>query len=239
MILAHEYNEPLDYIVFSEVMFDRKNDISGENRKHLQFIKETAKPLFELWGYKVLILRAETDYLDHFYRIIERPVAHPEHQGMKFGFPAVGRCSIKRDCKEKPITDFIQSLQEPVTEYIGIAVDEPKRLEVLHKHPHKASLLEKYGYSESMALRKCREYGLVSPGYGLSKRGGCWFCPYAKENEHLDIMEQDPETWEQFVRMEEEPNIAFNRWNVYSPSLKERDRVIRRMSMYEQIRLLL
>lgn len=238
VILAHEHGLPLDYIIFSEVMFDRKKDISGENWKHLQFIKETAKPLFESWGYKVLILRAETDYLDHFYRVIERPVMHPEHRGMKFGFPAVGRCGIKRDCKEKPIKDFILSLKELVTEYVGIAIDEPKRLETLHKYPFKESILERYGYSETMALRKCREYGLVSPGYRLSKRGGCWFCPFAKAAEHKAILEQVPEVWERFVKLEEESDVAFNRWNVYAPTLKERDLEIRKMCMYEQISLM-
>ena len=46
IILAHEHNEPLDAIVFSEVMFDLKNKISGENPRHIKFIRETAKPLF-------------------------------------------------------------------------------------------------------------------------------------------------------------------------------------------------
>ena len=36
IILAHEHNEPLDAIVFSEVMFDLKNKISGENPRHIK-----------------------------------------------------------------------------------------------------------------------------------------------------------------------------------------------------------
>lgn len=51
IILAHEHGEPLDIILFSEVMFDRKRGISGENPEHIRFIKDT-KPLFESWDMK-------------------------------------------------------------------------------------------------------------------------------------------------------------------------------------------
>ena len=36
IILAHEHNEPLDLIIFSEVMFDK--GISGELPEHIDFI---------------------------------------------------------------------------------------------------------------------------------------------------------------------------------------------------------
>lgn len=45
IILAHEHKEPLDLIIFSEVMFDDK--ISGELPEHIDFIKNKAFPLFE------------------------------------------------------------------------------------------------------------------------------------------------------------------------------------------------
>lgn len=238
MILAHEHQEPLDYIVFSEVMFDKERGISGENDKHMQFVLETAKPLFESWGYKVLILHSDVDYLGFFNRVIERPKIHMEHKGKRFGFPAAGKCGVKRDCKMRPIENFISSLQEPVIEYVGIAADETERLCSMHKDPQKVSLLEKHGYSESMAMRKCQAYGLVSPGYRLSKRGGCWFCPYAKEKEHLAVFEQHPDVWKQFVQLESEENLAHDRWNVYGLTLKERDSIVRNMSQYEQICLM-
>lgn len=73
IILAHQNDEPLDVIIFSEVMFDLKGDISGENPDHIHFIRNIAKPLFESWGYQVVILRADRDYLDFFHRIIKKP----------------------------------------------------------------------------------------------------------------------------------------------------------------------
>lgn len=47
IILAHEHGEPLDLIIFSEVMFD--NEISGELPEHIDFIKNKAIPVFESW----------------------------------------------------------------------------------------------------------------------------------------------------------------------------------------------
>ena len=231
--------EPLDIIVFSEVMFDRKNDISGENPEHIQFIKEIAKPLFEEWGYEVKILRAEKDYLDCFYHVIKNPRKIPEHKGMYFGFPTNGMCGVKRDCKEKPIRDFYKSLKEPYIQYVGICTDEANRLESLHKDATKISLLEKYRYTEEMARKKCEEYNLLSPCYELSKRGGCWFCPNAKLAEHRMIREYNRDAWEKFLVLEKERNVANPKWNVYGTTLEEREKNLshgnRQMTIFDFI----
>ena len=53
IILAHEHHEPLDEIIFSEVMYNE--EISGELPEHIDFIRNVAFPLFESWGYKTRI----------------------------------------------------------------------------------------------------------------------------------------------------------------------------------------
>ena len=168
-------------------MYDHKRGLSGENPKHMAFIKNTAKPLFESWGYQVVILRSAKDYLSFFNHIIQNPTKHKEHKGLRFGFPHTGTCGIKRDCKIKAVNDFLKTFDEQTIQYIGICPEERKRLTSLHKQKNSISLLEKYGYSGKMAMEKCREYGLLSPGYELSDRGGCWFCPNAKLDEHREI----------------------------------------------------
>lgn len=57
IILAHEHGDPLDQIIFAEVMFDQ--EISGELPEHIDFVKNKCIPLFESWGYKVEILHAK------------------------------------------------------------------------------------------------------------------------------------------------------------------------------------
>jgi len=228
VILAHLTGEPLDVVIFSEVFYDLKRGISGEFPEHIEFIKKQVKPLFEEWGIEFSMLHAERDYLDCFNRRIKNPRKHMEHKGLRFGFPCTGiGCAIKRDCKIKPIKDYIRSFgSEPVVEYIGIAADEELRLRSMHKTPGKVSLLEKYGYTEQMALELCEEYNLVSPVYKRSNRNGCWFCAYSKEKEHLYMKKMYPEIWNEFVALEDEEDVAYNRWNVYKTSLRERDKML-------------
>ena len=72
IILAHLNNEPLDTIIFAEVMYDKNRGISGENPNHIHFIKNVAKPLFESWGYEVLILHSDIDKLSPHTRDFSR-----------------------------------------------------------------------------------------------------------------------------------------------------------------------
>ena len=69
----------------------------------------------------------------------------------------------------QPIHAYYKQFKDyEVVQYVGIAIDEPKRLARLSKKGNidKVSLLQKYGYTEEMAREKCLEYGLLSPIYG-------------------------------------------------------------------------
>lgn len=55
---------------------------------------------------------------------------------------------------------------------ILLALENKIRLKRL-EGTNKVSLLEKYGYTEAMAMDKCKEHNLISPCYSMSlKRGG-------------------------------------------------------------------
>lgn len=179
IILAHEHNEPLDKIIFSEVMFDK--NISGELPEHIDFILNKCKPLFEGWGYEVKILHSEYTYMDCFNHITTRS-RKPERNGKRNGFPMVGRCIINDRCKIKPIKDFIKTKDpKQITQYLGIAIDEPKRLERLKDEKTiRISLLEKYRYTEKMAYELCEKYNLLSPTYDFTPRGGMLVLPECK-----------------------------------------------------------
>ena len=102
VILAHEHNEPLDLIIFSEVMFDENT--SGELPEHIDFIKSKAFPLFESWGYETKILHSDKTYMDCFHHVATKG----KRIGKKLGFPMSGKCMINRDCKMLQIREFLK-----------------------------------------------------------------------------------------------------------------------------------
>lgn len=71
ILLALEHNEPLDRVVFSEVMFDHARDISGEIPEHIGWIYNTAIPKLHNMGVHVDVVRAERDYR-YFFRKCRR-----------------------------------------------------------------------------------------------------------------------------------------------------------------------
>ena len=207
VILAHENKEPLDLILFAEVMFDKK--ISGELPEHMDFIKNKAIPLFNEWGYKTEILHGKKTYMDIF--MAEPTKGKRKGSGMKVGFPMMGKCAVNKPCKIRPINDRIKQLGE-VKQYVGIAADEPGRLEKL-ENTNKISLLAKYGYTEKMAFDLCSDYGLLSPIYKIAKRGGCWFCPNMRPCQVRNIRDNHPELWIKLLELEKEENLIGNIWN--------------------------
>ena len=225
ILLAREHDEPLDEIVYCEVMFDE--NISGELPEHRDFIYNVAIPKFEEWGYKVTVLRSNKTYIDCFMHIIKKAKKNKNHEGMKKGFVLSGHCDVQRDCKLKPIGEYWKSHKDDV-QYIGIAIDEPKRLERIANTKHKISLLEKYNYTEEMAKQKCIEYGLLSPIYDFTKRGGCWFCPNARDGELRHLFDNHRELWDELLYLEDVPNKVGSIWNTLTKtSIHDKDEQFR------------
>ena len=91
-------------------------------------------------------------------------------------------------------------------QYVGIAKDEPKRLARLKGN--QVSLLDKYGYTEAMAMEICKKYGLLSPIYENGTRGGCWFCMNAKLPQFIRMRRDHGEMWEQLRELSKTPNLC-------------------------------
>lgn len=203
ILLALENNEPLDRVVFSEVMFDHEKGISGEIPEHINWIYNTAIPKLESMGIKVDVVRAKKDYVSFF----ANAVGGGNFKGKLYGFPIGGRCIINRECKLNPIHRYYRQFKDyEIVQYVGIAQDEPIRLKRLKDN--QISLLAKYGYTESMAMRKCEEYNLVSPIYSLSARGGCWFCMNSKLSGYLHIRRNHPHLWNTLRQLSKTPNLC-------------------------------
>lgn len=172
VLLALENKEPLDKVVFAEVMFDHERGISGEIPEHIEWIYSTAIPKLEQMGVTVDVVKAKKDYVSFF----RNAVGGGNYKGKIYGFPIGGKCTINRECKLNPILKYYRQYRKEfeIVQYVGIATDEPNRIPRLDVKGRikKVSLLLKYGYTEAMAKEKCLEYGLLSPIYREGTRGG-------------------------------------------------------------------
>lgn len=129
-------------------------------------------------------------------------------KGFLYGFPIGGRCVINRNCKIRPIHNYYKQFKTDydIVQYVGIAKDEPKRLSRLKDN--QVSLLDEYGYTEAMAMKKCKEYDLVSPIYEKGTRGGCWFCMNARISSYIHIRHNHPHLWEMLRELSKTPNLC-------------------------------
>lgn len=202
IIVANEHGEPIDAVIYSEVMFTDK--ISGEFPEHRDFIYNVAIPkLKELYGLETIVLRADRTMWDDFHTARIRGST----AGLLRGFPIPGLCNINRDCKIPPIRKFMGKQTEKVIQYVGIAADEPKRLKRL-EGTNKVSLLAKYGVTEQEATDICRRAGLLSPIYTIAGRNGCFFCPNAGEKELRHLYFNHPDIWELLRELQDTPNTS-------------------------------
>lgn len=56
-LLALEKGEPIDGLIFCEVMYDHSRNISGEIPEHINWIRKTAIPRLEEMGLKTTIVK--------------------------------------------------------------------------------------------------------------------------------------------------------------------------------------
>ena len=166
ILLALENNEPLDRVVFAEVMFDHERGISGEIPEHIEWIYSTAIPKLAEMGVKVDVVRAKKDYV----QLCNTVLKSGKNAGCKYGIQNSFPCYANSELKISAIRNYYRALKKryDIIQYVGIAKDEPIRLQRLNGN--KVSLLDRYGYTEAMAKAKCIEYDLLSPIYGGAER---------------------------------------------------------------------
>lgn len=199
---------PLDEVVYCEVMFDE--NISGEYPAHADFIHNKAIPVLEVcYGLKVRVLRAETTYKQEFYRLRTKG----RNVGTLTGFPTLWSPWCNGYLKRKPIKAYHKEQADTLHEYVGIAADEPERLERLLQKPNTSAPLADFGITEATALEMCRDAGLLSPIYENQSRNGCWFCHNARIGEMRQLFVEHPELWAELHQLQTDAWNSFTKRN--------------------------
>lgn len=175
--------------------------------------KNSQKPIYD-GGYKCT-------YVDRF----NRTVVTKKHGRHIDGFPKTIQpwCKLLKDANDKRsgIQENIYRLllQENefdfknrkinIVYYIGIAADEPIRIE---KHIHKKDKvlpLVQIGWDEDLCGLIAQYMGMLSPTYENSSRDGCWFCHNQGIGQLRNLRKNHPDLWSKLMAIDCDSPVSF------------------------------
>ena len=112
---------------------------------------------------------------------------------------------------ENATTKFSKSRESEVVQYLGIAADEPKRIE---RHKGKKGILlplVEIGWTEADAKQWCIDNDLLSPIYtDKCLRGGCWFCHNQGVDQLRQLRHNYPEYWQLLLKWDSDSPVTFH-----------------------------
>lgn len=181
-----EHNYPLD----EAVMFDT----GWEFPQMYDHIKKM-RAYFENNGVKLTILKPKQSF---DYLMTEKLVKERNGGGYHYGYSWCGLKGCRWGTTEKTATlDEYTQRNDRAIVYIGIAADEPERLEKECK-PFKRFPLADNGIAEAECLSGCYERGFTWDGlYEKLDRVSCKFCALKNLKELRNIYFYIPEVWQE------------------------------------------
>ena len=201
---------PLDRIVHAEVW--ATDTIQADLPPMVEFKAKADAIIKERWGFEVehycaskvdRVVKEKVSYTDYFYQVMQSG----KHIGEYKGFPMCkgNWCTkLKLNAVAKAQENCAGSIQ-----YLGIASDEPKRLERLDGRS-KISPLALIGWTEADAKQWCIDNDLLSPIYTTATRGGCWFCHNQGVDQLRILRKTYPEYWDLMLKWDLDSPVPFH-----------------------------
>lgn len=198
-----EENKPLDEVVYFN---------NGMDFKAIYNIRDKIIPILQARNIKYTELKPKCDFC---YQMFEKPVkvGKPnEHKGYSW---CGGRCRWGTMEKIQTIQKYCQDAYE----YVGIAVDEPQRLEKERKG-NKIFPLAEWGMTERDCLLYCYSKGFnwLEEGvelYSILDRVSCWCCANKNLKELKNYYLYLPTYWEKLKELQRKTDRPF-KYNKYS-----------------------
>ena len=208
LILAAEKGVPIDHVMYCEIKFN--DEISGEHPLMAAWIPEAERILKERFEITVEHAFSKT-YLEAFYTVKKTG----RFSGNIYGFPYIRGAWCNRILKLNAISTYLsQFKKQTVTQFVGIAYDEPRRWERIKAKENSRkkyrSLLVEQKLTEEDAFRICEKYGLLSPIYNGDDgiyRGGCWFCPKQSNTGLYSLWKNYPDYFKKLIDIEKDSRI--------------------------------
>ena len=198
-----EEKKPLDEVVFYD---------TGMEFQAIYNIRDKVKSLLDTYGIKFTELKPKCDFE---YCMFEKPVKVGkinEHKGYSW---CGGRCRWGTMEKIRAIEEYCKDCYE----YVGIAIDEPKRLEK-ERTGNKLFPLAEWGMTEKDCLQYCkeREFFWLEDGidlYNILDRVSCWCCANKNLKELRNYYLYLPKYWEKLKMLQSKTDRPF-KYNKYT-----------------------
>lgn len=209
LLLAAEQNIPIDKVMYCDIKFSP--DISGEHPLMAEWIPKAEHRLKELFGITVDHAYSGVSFVEQFYK--------KKLKGNHRGDCVWKSITIAAWCNDRlklqAIRKYLANFNDTVTQFVGIAYDEPFRWERMKSKETDSkkyrSLLVEQKLTEQDAMNICRKYSLLSPLYGVDGiyRGGCWFCPKQCLADLYSLWKNYPTLYTKLLEMEPDSHNTF------------------------------
>ncbi len=191
LLLLIEKNYPLDEVIFYD---------TGMEFQAIYNVRDKIVEILKEHNIKYTELSPERPFL---YDMLEKPVCSKQ-KGQHFGYGwCGGLCRWGTSNKVKAMDDYLKG--QDCIFYLGIAADEPKRLERLPDY--KKAPLAEWNMTEKDALNYCRSHGINwQEGnidlYDILDRVSCWCCCNKNKKELYNIWRYLPEYWDKLIDLQ-------------------------------------
>ena len=188
LLMLIEKNYPLDYVVFYD---------TGMEFDSIYNIRDKVKEQLKELNIEYVELHPQEPF---WISMLIREVKYRKKEGYHYGFQwCGGACRWGTSGKLQAIKKFKKSLNDDVTDYVGIAYDEPKRFEKA-KQEGKVLPLVDWEMTEKNCLEYCRNKGYFWHEGGVDlydclDRVSCWCCRNKNLKELKAIYMYLPKYW--------------------------------------------
>lgn len=217
----HLLGWPLDRIITADVW--ATDTIPAEYPPVTEFKKYADAEILKRWGIKVEHYRAPNTYESKFYqkiqpKTLERRKEKGTHRSKYlnlpddkqiWGFPIVYGPWCNFHLKMAAVKIAQKACGSNYISYIGIAADEPERIERHGKKPNVRMPLVELGWTEADCRRWCEENGLLSPTYKTAARDGCWFCHNQSVDQLRKLRATYPDLWGMLMKWDVDSPITY------------------------------
>lgn len=148
----------------------------------------------------------------HSPKEAERPSIRGEADRVSVAEKAMVQQSSQGECLNEngfSKSSIAQGADTNIVQYLGIAADEPERIE---RHKGKIGIvlpLVDIGWDEAYCRKWCEENDLLSPIYTNSTRGGCWFCHNQGVDQLRLLRKSYPDLWALLLKWDKDSPVSF------------------------------